>query len=516
MMLQQSSIIKNLPKFPARTIKIFGGPGTGKTTRLLSIVQKELDCGVDIDRIGYFTFSKAAAMEVAERFSANPPWWRTIHSACCRMLGISRGQTMGKREYDLLRAKGWTIAEGGIRFEDSGAMDHGILLHCISLSRNSGRSLEDVVREKGREYDEVHPRNMERFLRDYEELKSSTGRFDYNDMLARYAFADQPTHPDLEVCIIDEAQDLSLLQWAAVRQLAKKSKRVYMAGDDDQSIYSFLGAAEYAFLDYPVDETDVLTKSYRCPAPIGQYATKLIGRLKRRQAKQIEWSDKPGWARTRGQLSMREVEESARKGTVMILCRHNYQVAGVSKALGQAAVPHSAKGFSLTNSRRTRAIVCYHQLAKGVRMNRTEVANMLNELGDDGNARAVRSTREIDDYSAAELSSHLRFDKPWDKMWSGSEHHRTLNRQLKRVIQKHGFDIVGTDPAVSVDTMHGSKGREADHVFVLSDCSRRVDDACYARVPSEVRLAYVATTRSRKTLTVVRSQKRNEMRLLFP
>ena len=40
---------------------IFGPPGTGKTTRLLNIVEQELRIGVPPDRIAYLAFTRKAA-----------------------------------------------------------------------------------------------------------------------------------------------------------------------------------------------------------------------------------------------------------------------------------------------------------------------------------------------------------------------------------------------------------------------------------------------------------------------
>jgi superfamily I DNA/RNA helicase len=46
---------------------ILGPPGTGKTTTLLNLVEEFLRDGVDIKKIGYFSFTKKAAWEATTR-----------------------------------------------------------------------------------------------------------------------------------------------------------------------------------------------------------------------------------------------------------------------------------------------------------------------------------------------------------------------------------------------------------------------------------------------------------------
>lgn len=53
--------------------------------------------------------------------------------------------------------------------------------------------------------------------------------------------------------MVDEAQDLTPLQWDMVVKIAKSVWRVYIAGDDDQAIYEWNGAEVEYFQTFPVE-----------------------------------------------------------------------------------------------------------------------------------------------------------------------------------------------------------------------------------------------------------------------
>jgi DNA helicase-2/ATP-dependent DNA helicase PcrA len=80
--------------------------------------------------------------------------------------------------------------------------------------------------------------------------------------------------------LVDEFQDTYVAQWELVRLLAGERANLTVVGDDDQSIYTFRGAALSNILGfaarYPAARNVVLRRNYRSRAPILHAARRLI------------------------------------------------------------------------------------------------------------------------------------------------------------------------------------------------------------------------------------------------
>jgi len=87
--------------------RIFGPPGTGKTTTLLNMVDKALESGVQPQEIAFLAFTKKAATEAkeraAERFNLDSKndlvYFRTLHSLALSLTDISSDQIMQPEHY---------------------------------------------------------------------------------------------------------------------------------------------------------------------------------------------------------------------------------------------------------------------------------------------------------------------------------------------------------------------------------------------------------------------------------
>ena len=100
----------------------------------------------------------------------------------------------------------------------------------------------------------------------YEDYKRVNGKIDFADMIE--TFVERQVPLDIEALFVDEAQDLSTLQWKMVDILRDTPHIQVFTGDDDQAIMGFRGADVEAFMA-ATKEKEVLSQSYRVPKNLG-------------------------------------------------------------------------------------------------------------------------------------------------------------------------------------------------------------------------------------------------------
>lgn len=500
-----------------RTIKCYGPPGTGKTTTLISMLKQDLESGKQPIRVGFITHTKAACDEVKERVTEHLKlskddlkWFRTIHSMCCGMEKVSFNDIMGKRDETTFHRDTGFYIKGGFdleALEDFKVEDEGydIVRFADQLAKAQGLPLEDVIRSMptSPKLRDPHP-----FLNAYAQWKKEHGKLDFTDMLTQYLRAGVPG--DVDVVYVDEAQDLSRLQWNIVNLYARDADKLVLAGDDDQSIYSFLGADEYGFLDAPSDEDIVLTKSYRCPEAVGVEADKIINRIHRRKHKEVEWAKKPGGVRRYALDPEFLPWQEWHNGTeeVMVLTRHRRQMYDVRRMLDTMSIPHTLSGKSMATSHLGHMIRVYLELRDGTMEFRPSiVGQMLETMGDRTQARTIRDMAACESrkFTIDKTVLDIDFDTAeWPKLFSDKRWELRQIDNLRKQINKFGLDTISKDkPNIDISTYHGSKGREADQVVLFTDCYPATWEEQEKNPDSETRLAYVGLTRARKNTIII-------------
>ena len=218
---------------------ILGPPGTGKTTYVLNEIESLIQKGVSPDRIAFVSFTKKAVTEATDRASdrfnlkkSQLPLFKTIHSLCFAGLGIGKKDVMGKENFRELGD--WL----GYNFEGTWDESEGVpvgselgdtLLFLDNLARITNRPLKEIWEENYTlcEWDE-----LERFQDCYQDFKTSHSLMDFTDML--YGYIAMCDSSNAQYVFVDEAQDLSPVQWMVLKHAFGNVIQTSIAGDDDQ------------------------------------------------------------------------------------------------------------------------------------------------------------------------------------------------------------------------------------------------------------------------------------------
>lgn len=264
------------------------------------------------------TFNRRAAEELAERTA-------TVLGP----LGLPPDGVRVRTFHALARE---ILIDAGVAVEP--IVDRAALLRdCFpNLTSEERQRLDDAFSRLKLEHDvaaadvaaDPEPSPLGRAFLRYEAALADLGGLDFDDLLirARRELEAQPALLDrwrrrCRDLLVDEVQDVDRSQLRLALLLAAPTNRVFFVGDDDQTIYAWRLADVRRVLDLDrslpgLRRVDLAT-NYRCPAVVVERAVRLIERNRERFAKRIRARPDAD-----GRLVLAPLDEAAIEETVAV------------------------------------------------------------------------------------------------------------------------------------------------------------------------------------------------------
>jgi superfamily I DNA/RNA helicase len=497
--------------------------GSGKTTTLVARIAWLIDEGAAPESVCAITFNRRAADELRERVTAalapmGPDLAARVRIRTFHALGL-----------EMLREAGEPIEP---------LLDRNVLLRVVrpDAAPAERRRLDTLMSRFKLDLD-VDPAAIEtdpdagpvaRTYAAYEAEIRRRGGLDFDDLVARGlrllerdATVLGTWRARCEHLLVDEAQDLDRAQLRLALLLAAPANQIFLVGDDDQSIYGWrladvrrlLGLADEALPNLlRVD----LETNYRCPRPVIERAVRLVEHNVERFVKVIRAG--PG-AEGRLVLAPSAADDVERAtailaswpddgGTRAVLARTNRELVPVVAAALRAAMPFRGAGLVLPIESPIVDDVLEEAWASP-RLTSRGPGPLLTL----GRLRVARATAEQPQDLLGEEDAAYGRDAVIASMLGWAASCRDLD-QLGAWIQEARERLAALrrdDAPLLLATAHGTKGLEFDHVAVIGldegrfPSARSIAESIEPEraLEEERRLAYVAWTRARRSLTLL-------------
>jgi DNA helicase-2/ATP-dependent DNA helicase PcrA len=480
------------------------------------MVDDALQKGVEPRSIAFLAFTRKAANEAKERaskrFNLDPKkdlfYFRTLHSLALTCSDIRTEQVMQDENYRELSEKMGVELQitRSNNFDDdlpdiTKATDP--ILGMINLARMRKVSLRDQYNSMDSQIEWNIIKYVDECLRSY---KENLEMYDFTDMLESFPEEGFRSCPAFKLCFVDEAQDLSPIQWDIAHILDEKSDRMYCAGDDDQAIYRWAGADVDHFINLD-GGSETLSQSYRIPLEVHRLAERVVGRIDKRFLKDY----KPrvdSLGSVRRIFSIEEMDMS--EGSWLVLAQAGYQLQPVATELKSSGYLYEYRGHRSISEKLSDAVNGWEQLRKGRDIPGATARKIYAYMSvGDRITRGFKKLPGLEDQDMVNMQDLIvNHGLLADESMIWSEAMNKIpdgDRAYVTALLRRGEKFNG-EPRITVSTIHGAKGGEADNVVLFTDLSPAAEQQMNVNSDDMHRVFYVGVTRTKENLFIVEPQ----------
>ncbi len=286
-------------------VLVLAGAGSGKTRVLVHRIAWLIQVH-HVSPMGLLavTFTNKAAGEmrnrVARLLNLRPDglWIGTFHGICHRILRMHAAEVGLPETFQILDSDDqYRLVRRVIRDMelDEGEFPARPMQGFINHHKDEGRRPEHIET-----FDHAFQARQVAIYRNYQDYCERSGLVDFAELMLRTLellrdndarrthYRDRFGH-----ILIDEFQDTNTLQYALVRLLAGPQNRLFVVGDDDQSIYGWRGARVENVAHFSRDFDPVMVRleqNYRSTATILEAANRVIDHNDQRMGKNL-WTE---------------------------------------------------------------------------------------------------------------------------------------------------------------------------------------------------------------------------------
>ena len=580
-----------IDKFYKKRYKILVGPGCGKTTEILKMLKRNFEAGLHFDQALMIGFAKATVENLKDRAQNDKTLSlfftekqadsiKTIHKFCKDHLKgyeifNESAKTMFKKliktdpenwpkladsNYDGsdIVAVGWS-EEHDLKF---GAIMNliGLAKHSLGFEKavkigNNYKIIKDPLQRIYHFYDEDPSYLRVRFKKpeisyvyyNYEKFKKHYQMIDFDDMLEK-SLAKNIEFKPYKIVLVDEAQDLSKLEWQVISKIARNTEELVLVGDDDQSIYGWKGSDAEIFQKWPCKKECVrsLPKTYRLPPAIYNVVMMIQGEIQNRLGTKFE-CDPSKQGSFRFLDSLTRLNGSINSKTDMIMCaRTNNLATNFKRYLIDKGIIFKEKSFgsdkgntfkSLFDEEKRKILIqAWNTLQEGGQIKASLYIDMVKKLKpgmiEYGKKGALESAEtQPQEFQNPDL--YLNYENLKKKYYFLGDINLPWHEVLKFTTTKTLFrdndhfnlylrDCWERDPTletnIKVAAIHSVKGMEADIVVLDSDWGpnsiKSYNSGDRKKEDEETRVAYVGTSRPREHLIIYQHNLKTKTR--FP
>ena len=465
--------------------KIYGPPGTGKTFRLIRRVKAYERKGVPLHKIGYFAFTRKAAEEARKRINVSEkevPYFQTLHAFCYHLLGLNEEDIIQPYHYEDLGKK----LNIRVSFTDKYNEEETHFLTCNNpyfqmIQRAINKDITIRKEFDLNEHDKKQVKDFDTLDHIYKNLqiyKNKNSLYDFNDIIKSVINSDKIPH--FKAIFIDEAQDLSPLQWQLYDKLKEHCDQIYLAGDDDQAIYAWAGADVKRFVQEPAKER-ILKQSRRISMAVQAEARYPIMRIEGVRKKKF-YRPRSYDGESRYIADLNQVDLT--KGKWLILTRTKSNLLDIMKDLRR-------KNFYYqSNKGKSFKVGMYEAAAAYTKWTNDEVLN----------EKEINSIKEY--IPNADWDAKV----PWYDKFIADQKEILYLRNL--IASKENLK---EKARIWLSTIHAIKGGEEDNVILSLHQGRTVQQGIKLSIDKqdeEHRVWYVGITRARNNIYKLRAKKK--------